>query len=106
MTNKTNNKTSNSTNNSINEVKLSGKVYNVFSSEKIISFSLGVKVFTSTGKSYMFFIPCKTVKVLDMIPSDKEEIIITGKLSSEKYTNKEGKEITNLVLWYDDIRGV
>lgn len=83
----------------MNEIKLSGKVYNFKSYEKINIFSLRFYAGKDKeGKSMSGFCPCKTK--LDL--TDGQEINATGWMGFDSY-EKDGKKIEKVCFWVKEL---
>lgn len=87
-----------------NELTIDGKAYQVkHPTEKMTTFSIGLYAGKKDGKAVYGF--CKVVAFFNINLEDKEPVLIVGKLQSEVYTNKEGKNINSTVIVANTING-
>jgi len=92
----------------INKLEISGYANYVKqiqgSKGNITTFSLSLYAGKKNEKTQYGNIKCTCF--FDAPIEDKQPVVISGKLRAEKYTNKEGKEITSPVIMVDLINGV
>ena len=96
-------------NKNINELNISGRASYIKKIQtknggNITTFTISLYAGKDGDKAKYSYIKCSAFFDVDL--KDKEQVVITGKLRGEIYTNKEGKEVSSPVIICDMINGV
>lgn len=85
-----------------NVVTIGGEVSKVYFTDKVTSFSLAVRK-VADGKVFTTYIKCTSFNNNLPIPDDGDTIVITGSITSQRYTDKDGYSRYQIVVIYDNI---
>ena len=85
-----------------NIVTIGGEVSKVYFTDKVTSFSLAVRK-VADGKVFTTYIKCTSFNNNLPIPDDGDTIVITGSITSQRYTDKDGYSRYQIVVIYDNI---
>ena len=85
-----------------NIVTIGGEVSKVYFTDKVTSFSLAVRK-VAEGKVFTTYIKCTSFNNNLPIPDDGDTIVITGSITSQRYTDKDGYSRYQIVVIYDNI---